>query len=222
MSNPNEDALIREVNDEMREERIAQFWQRYGVYVVGAAILLVIAVAGYQGWLKYDTSTRTHEAATFSTATALARAGNLKAATQALEKLESDASSGYRVLAQFEHAAMLAKKGDAKGAAKLYKTIAYDTSSNIALSDLANILGAAVEVNAGNYDRAGLELRLKAIAEDSQPYRFSARELLGLIALEAGDRKTARSIFEKLASSTAAPQGMAQRARDLVQSMNGQ
>ena len=219
MADQTDDALIREINEDLREEQMKKLWQRYGGYVVGVALLIVVIVAGYQGWKQYDISTRSSEGEQFHTALQLVRSGNDAQAMAAMRTLSEDASTGYGVLAQFQEAALLAKQGDAPGAASLYKQIARENTGNVALSGLANILGVMVEVNAGGYDRLALELRLAAIAEDSHPYRHSAWELLGVIALDAGDAAKAREAFAQLANDASAPQGLRERAVNLLQNL---
>lgn len=219
MADQLEDALIREVNDELREEQMHKLWQRYGGFVVGIAILVVAIVAGYQGWKHYTTTTRLEEGERFYSASQLADVGDVQGAISAFQSLAADASTGYGALSQFQQAALLFNAGDAQGAMALYVQIAKENSADPAIAGLANVLGVALELNAGGYDRAGLELRLQAIAGDEQPYRFSARELLGLVALDAGDKENARALLTQLADDATAPQSMRQRARDVVDSL---
>ena len=212
-----EDALIREVNEELREEQMMKLWRSYGSYVVGVAVVIVAIVAGYQGWKSYDISTRTDEGNRFYNVTQLAQSGDAAGAIAAAAELADDASSGYGILARFQQAALLAKQGDAAGAAQLYQDIARENVGNVAFSGLANILGIMTEINAGGYDAKALEFRLSSIAEDGHPYRHSARELLGVIALESGDTAKANAAFTELAGDLTAPQGIRDRAKSLIQ-----
>lgn len=176
-------------------------------------------VAGYQGWKAYDISTRSSEGERFHTAQQLVQSGKSAEALSAMQALAADASSGYGVLAKFQQAAMLSKQGDGAGAAQLYQDIARENIGDVALSGLANILGILLEVNAGGYDRQALEFRLSTIAEDSHPYRHSARELLGVIALDAGDTAKARAAFSQLLEDSAAPKALRDRAKSLMQGL---
>jgi len=212
-----EDALIREVNDELREEQMMRLWRSYGSYVIGVAVLIIVIVAGQQGWKAYDISTRSAEGDRFQNAMVLAQSGDTAGAINAVRSLADDASSGYGILARFQQAALLAKQGDAAGAAQLYQDIARENIGNVAFSGLANILGIMTEINAGGYDAKALAFRLSSIAEDGHPYRHSARELLGLIALQAGDMDKANAAFSGLASDLTAPKGIRDRAKSLIQ-----
>jgi len=47
------DTFIREVEEDLRREQFLRLWQRYGTYAVAAAVLLVLAIAGYK-YREYD------------------------------------------------------------------------------------------------------------------------------------------------------------------------
>ena len=219
--NPLEDALIREVNDDLREEQMMKLWKAIGPYVIGTAVLIVAIVAGYQGWKQYDITTRANEGDGFYTASLLARSGKTEEAIKAFGQLSIDARSGYGTLAQFQQAALMAAQGDTIGAVALYQQIATANVGDVAMSGLANVLGSMLEINAGGYDAANLTQRLEAISGDSHPYRYSARELLGLIAMEAGDTPKAIESFKQLATDTTTPRGIRDRASNLIQYLGG-
>lgn len=220
MADQIEDALIREINDDLREEQMMQLWRRFGGYVIGVAVLVVVIVAGYQGWKHYTTTASHEDGERFYAASQMARSGNHAAAIEAFQKLAAEAGTGYGVLALFQEASLKVQTGDTAAAKALYLQIAKDNAADPAVSGLANVLGALVELKTGGYDRANLEMRLNAIAVEGQPYRYSARELLGLVALDAGDIANARALFEQLAADTTAPQAMSQRAHDIAQSLS--
>ena len=44
------DTFLREVDEAVRHDQYKQLWDRYGVYALGVAVLVVVGVAGYKGW----------------------------------------------------------------------------------------------------------------------------------------------------------------------------
>ncbi|MCW8915099.1 MAG: tetratricopeptide repeat protein [Magnetovibrio sp.] len=217
VADQNDDSLIREVNEDLREEQMMKLWQRYGSTVVGVAVLIVVIVAGNQIWKNYDISTRTADSDQYFAAQQLAASGSNAEALKAMQALSSSASGGYSVLAKFQEAALMVETGDSYGAAKLYQQIARDTIGDVALSGLANIMAAMVEVSAGSYDRAAMEFRLSTLAEPSHPYRHSARELLAIIAMEHSDTEKAKTTLNTLIEDKSAPQNLRMRAEKLLQ-----
>ena len=59
MAEPIEDGIFREIDEELRQENFAKLWKKYGNLIIAGAIVLVVAVGGYQGWRNYDLNART-------------------------------------------------------------------------------------------------------------------------------------------------------------------
>ncbi|PCI40329.1 MAG: hypothetical protein COB46_07010 [Rhodospirillaceae bacterium] len=216
-----ENALHREVDDDLREEQMMMLWKRFGSYIIGVAVLIVAIVAGYQGWKQYDLSTRTAQGDSFYSASLLAKSGNIDEAVQAFAQLSKDSDGGYGTLARFQQAALMAAGGDTSGAAALYKDLAKNNAADVAMGGLANILGAMLEINTGGYDVSGMTMRLESISGDDHPYRYSARELLGLVFMGSGDTQKALENFTKLSEDTKTPSGIRSRAQNLVKHLGG-
>ena len=50
-----DDTFLREVDEELRRERVGTFMTRYGWYIVGAAALLLAAIGGWIWWQHRQT-----------------------------------------------------------------------------------------------------------------------------------------------------------------------
>ncbi len=196
----------------MRQERWAKLWKRYGNYVVGAVIALVLSVAGYQGWRAYDIATRQSDGERFAAALTLAGDKQTQAAAEAFAGLAADATAGYALLARFQEAALMAKRGEPAAAA--YADLAADPGVDAAYRDLAVILGAFHEMNGPG--AGDLSARLAPLTADGNPWRHSAKELTAVLAARAGDRMKARALFTALAADTTAPQGIRARAGEML------
>ncbi len=42
--------IFREVDEDLRREQFKRLWDRFGTYVIGLAVLIVVVTAGYRGW----------------------------------------------------------------------------------------------------------------------------------------------------------------------------
>ena len=211
-----DDILFDEIDDELRQDRAHKLWRAYGQYVVGAVLALVIGVAGYQGWQKYQLSSRLADSAKFAAATGLAEANKFDAAFKAFAELSDSGGKGYQILARFNQARLLADRGEAGGAAMAYRLLADDPAGEPLYRGLAVVLGALQELNVAGTDWAALEKRLEPLMADSSPWRFSARELAGLLAKRSGDTAKAKKLFSGLAEDRIAPQGIRNRAREML------
>ena len=214
MADPIQDSLLREIDEELRQEKFAKLWQQYGKYVVAVAVILVTGVAGYQGWRNWDIKTRMEQSDRFLAALDLRAANDLSAARQALAELAADAGKGYATLARFQEAAILAQSGDAKGAASAYRVLSADSSIPESFRHLAVIVGTFLELDQA--DPAELSGRVTPLTKADSPWRFSALEINGLLAVRSNDVTKAREIFAQLSADATAPQGVRGRAAEML------
>lgn len=213
--NPEQDNLFREIDEELRDERMTALWNAYGKYLIGAAVAIVVIVAGYKGWQGYDLSTRTAAGDSFLAAADKAAKGENEAALQAFAQLSSDAPAGYALLARLREAALLGQNGDTAGAVAAYGEISGDSGIAQVYRDLARVLAAQIDLDRGNAQQAATAV--SGLTADDNPWRFSAREVTALAALAAGDKAQAKTLFDGLAADAQTPIALKQRASDFAQ-----
>ena len=44
-----DDSFIREVEEELRSDRLKKVWNQFGAFIIGAAIVIVVATAAWRG-----------------------------------------------------------------------------------------------------------------------------------------------------------------------------
>src|SRR5262245_22073499 len=79
--------IFHEVEEDLRRDQAAAIWKKYGNYIVGAALLLVLAVAAHWGWTKYSTNQQLQASADFLSGTST---NDLKAREDALCQIATD------------------------------------------------------------------------------------------------------------------------------------
>ena len=47
---PEQDNLFKEIDEDLRQQKYADLWKKYGKFVIGAAVALVVGVASLKGW----------------------------------------------------------------------------------------------------------------------------------------------------------------------------
>lgn len=207
----NDDGLLREVEEELRRERLEKLWQQYGTYVIAVAALIVVGVAGYKYMEARRISIAEEAGAQYEAAMALATGGKEGSAAKELEKLAADGPSGYQALARLQLAGILLKEGKKDEALKSFEALADDSSADSLLRDFAALQAASLRL--GDADWTEMQNRLNALAADDNPWRYSARELLGLAALKAGKPDEARKVLEPLLADENAPRSIVDRSQ---------
>jgi hypothetical protein len=190
MSNEN---IFKEIDEELRTDRMRALWRRFAPFVIGGAIAIVALVAVNEGWSWYTNSQSAAASDELYLALDAAESGDLAAAQTQLDTLAANGSGGYPVLAEFRKAALLAEQGDTSGAVAAYDALA-NSQSNQRLRELALLLAGNILVDAGTV--ADVEARVATLATEDAQMRRVARELIGLAQYKAGDFAAAQANFE--------------------------
>ncbi|HEX2351893.1 MAG: tetratricopeptide repeat protein [Xanthobacteraceae bacterium] len=205
--------IFREVDEEVRREQLKKLWDRYGNYVVAAAILLVAAVAAWRAYMWWEAKKAAETGAAFEAATTLAEAGKRSEAETAFAKIATDGTAGYRHLARMREAAELAQ-GDAKAAIAAYDQIVADRAVGPVLQDLAALRAGALLIDSGALAEA--QRRLEPLAANDRTFRHTAREFLVLAAWRAGDATAAKRWFDLIMTDAQTPAATRSRVEMLM------
>lgn len=190
------DSLLREVEQEIRRERMEKIWQRYNGLIFAAAALIILAVAGYKYLETRRIAAEQTAGAEYSAAQTLADEKKKTEAEAAFKKLAEDGPSGYASLAKLQVAGALVKDGKIDDAVAAYDALAKDSGADNLLKSFAQLQAASLRMP--NADYAEIQNRLTPLAEDGAPFSRSARELLGIAAYKAGKYDEARKQLEPL------------------------
>jgi hypothetical protein len=205
--------FIREIDEELRRERLMKLWQRYGAYIVGAAILFVAATAGWRGWEWYQLREGIKAGTRFDAAIALAESGKRAEAEQEFAALAKDATWSYRLLSRMRLAAEIGLR-DAPAGAAAYDAIVADSSAGEAVRDVARLRAALLLIDTAQV--AEIASRVQPLLSDASHFRFSALEAVALARYKAGEHETARGIFSSLVGDPDTPSALRNRAQIML------
>lgn len=209
--------IFREVEEELRAERFAKLWAKYGKYVIAAAVLIVLGTAGAVAWRDHQRKERAAESERYAAGMMLIAENQIPQAADAFAALAKDAGGDYGALARLEEAGLRSQAGDAVGAQNAYDALAKDSGAKKSLRDLAVLL--AVLHDADKVDPVEGRARLKPLLADDNPWRFSARELTAVLALRTGDTAGAKEAYKAIADDQNAPPALRARATEMLASL---
>jgi hypothetical protein len=204
--------IFHEVDEEVRREQLKKLWDRYSIYLIALAVLIVAGVSGWRGYEYWVAKQAAAAGAAFEAAAALNEQGKYAEAETAFAKVAAEAPSGYRVLARMRAAGALAQAKPAD-AVKAYDELAQDSSIDTIWQDLAAVRAGVLLVDTAPL--AEMQRRLAPLAEPSRSFRHSARELLALSAWRNHDLTAARRYLDMMATDAETPAGIRARAEVL-------
>ena len=202
--------IFREVDEEVRTERAKELWRKYGAFAVGAAVLAVLAVGGFQLWKHMQAEAAAEASQRLEQAASLAGEDKPGDAIAAFAALAAE-GGGAGLLARFGEAAELARQGDAESALARYEALAGDEDAAPVYRDLARLFRGMMELDAGRPEAA-----IAAVEGFSGALRHSAAETMAAARAALGETTAAVAGFKALADDPEAPAGVRRRAAEML------
>ena len=204
--------IFNEIDEDLRREQLKKLWDKYSIYVIALAVLIVAGVGGWRAYQYLEAKKAAEAGAAFDRAVELADQDKHAEAEAAFADLAAKAPSGYRVLARLRAAAEIAAR-DKAAAAKAFDDIAADTSFGAPERDMARVRAAQLLLETTTYPN--MLQRLEPAAATGATFRHSARELLALSAWRANDATATRQWLDMIANDSETPPSLRSRAEAL-------
>jgi hypothetical protein len=200
--------IFHEVDEEVRRDQFKKLWDRYSIYIVALAVLIVAGIGGWRGYEYWVAKKAAAAGAAFEAAVTLSEQGKHSEAESAFAKVVTQAPDGYRVLARFRAAGELAQVKTAE-AVKAYDELSADPSLSATWRDLAAVRAGMLLVDSAPL--ADMKRRLDPLTEPERIFRHTARELLALSAWRNHDVTAARRYIDMIATDGETPPGTRSR-----------
>lgn len=209
-----DDVLMREIDDAVRQDQFADFARTYGKPIIGVVVAGLAAFAAYLWWDGRSEAALEADSERLVSALDQIEAGNLDTGAATLDTLINDGNDGAANMARLLRAGIEMEKDRPAEAAKLYAQVA-------AADDLPDSLRnlATVREIAATYDSRKPEdviARLKPLAVPGNPYFGSAGEMVAMAYLEQGKRREAGTLFSSIAKDENVPEGLRSRSRQMA------
>ena len=116
----NNEAFIREVDEELRREQMSNIGKRYGLWIIVAVLVALAAFGGWTWWNHHQNTLAGEQGEQLATALDDIQQGRVAQATEIVGKLTSSDKDALRATALLTQADMLLSKNDTKGAAAAF------------------------------------------------------------------------------------------------------
>ena len=201
--------IFREVEEDVRRERIQKLWKAYGNYAIAAIALVFLGIGGWQLWQRHEAEERANFAAQFIAAQ---RISNPQSAASAFVDIARSAPKGYAAVARLSQAAAMFASGQQGNAIELYKQIAKDDNGPIGM--VARLRAAWALSDSAS--RLELQELLRPLNQPGSAWRQDAQEVLAYADYRAMDTRSALAKFSALAVDPEAPESLRRRAEAMA------
>ena len=108
--------LFDEVDEEVRRDQLKKLWDKYSIFIIAGALLIIAGVGGWRGYQYFEAKKAAEAGAAFGKAVELSEANKHTEAEAAFNDLAARAPSGYRMLARLRAAAEVAARSNLSAA----------------------------------------------------------------------------------------------------------
>ncbi|MFO7854496.1 MAG: hypothetical protein R6V44_04640 [Paracoccaceae bacterium] len=202
------DSFIQEVSEELRRDRMYALWRRWGPYVIGLVVAIVVAAA-VATWLDRRETAEARRAGS-----ALIEASEAADPAAAFGAVAEAEEGGPALVARLSQGAALAAAGDLDAAAEIYDAVAAREGIEPVYRALAG-LKAVMLREPGMTPSARVDA-LSPHAADGAPFRPLVLGRRAAAHLAAGDASAAAADAEAVLAEPLATEALRERAARIL------
>jgi hypothetical protein len=208
--------LMREVDEAVRTDEMVGAWRKYGLPVIGGALLGLAAFGGYLWYEHSQQTAQEQQAEALVQAMDELNAGNLDVADRELAAIGDNADNGaaVRASANMFRAGIALQQERLDDAVALYDRVANDENAPKAMRD-----AALVRMVGANFDRMDKQVvidRLGPLATPDSAWFGSAGEMVAHAYLEQNKPDQAGPLLVQIAQDDNVPDTLRARVRQLA------
>lgn len=211
------DTFLREVDENLRRDRLRDFLKAYGTWLIAALVLFLAAVGGYLYWKQRQEARAGEETERLYSVFADLAAGRSQNAAPRLRLLEQSTNDAVRASALLAQAAVALEKNDRAQAIAKYREVAGDEGMAKPYRDAATIRLTALEFDALKPEQ--VIARLEPLAKPGEPWFGSAGEMTAFAYLKQGQKAQAGRLFAAIAADTQVPPSIRSRSVQIAGSL---
>jgi hypothetical protein len=211
------DTFLREVDENLRRDRLRDFATRYGGWIIAGVVLFLAASGGLIWWQQHKVQRSEHQVEQIAEIYKNIGSGSTGAAPQQLDQLSKSGSKAVRATALFTRAALAIQQNDLKLAAAKYHEIAEDGSLPAPYRDAALIRQTAIEFD--QMQPQEIVSRLAPLAKPGQPWFGTAGELTAMALIKQGQKAQAAQLFAAIAKDKNVPDPIRERSVQIAGSL---
>ncbi len=211
---PGDDILFQEINEELKREKVKNFWNKYGILltiVIIAILALAVSFESIKAWQDQKAQTR---AEAYVHAYNLLIQGKYDESIAVFKDLEKQGSGIYKSIAQMQIADVLLEQGKKEEALNILSTLADTPDAGESLQNMAIFKLASYKLESA--PAAETEALLKRLGSAGGSWSNIAEEMSAMLAIREGNINKAIDIYNNLLNNHDLPETLKNRVQDMV------
>jgi len=211
------ETFAREVDENLRRDRMRDAAQTYGKWVIVGVVLLLLAIGALLFWRDHQAKQAAADSELLAETIDNIGNGNIKPVPGQLATLTDAHADAISASARLTDAAYAVQQNDRPRAIATYRDLAVDSGVAQPWRDLATVRQTALE-----FDSLAPQTvidRLAPLATPDSAWYGSAGEMTALALLKAGRKSEAARLFAAIAANKQVPDSIRGRAVQIAGSL---
>ena len=204
------DTFFQEVEENLRRDRMTDFFKSYGKWVAVAVVLFLAAVGGWIYWEEQQKRTSSDQSEKLHAVLTDLAGNRTQTVPQRVAELEKSHSDVVRASAILTDAAVALEKNNRSAAIAKYRELANDKGLAQPFRDVATVRLTALEFDTIKPEE--VIARLQPLAKAGNPWFGSAGEMTALALMKQNKNAEAGRLFAAIAADQQVPSSIRSRA----------
>ena len=206
--------VLRQVDEDLRKDRILSLWKKYGIYIIVFILLLISSVIGYQINKSFSISNNQKQVENYLIASNLPSENEI---VSSLSNLENSSNTFMRGLIRLKMANSLISQGKKEQSQAILIQLMKDREINKIINDAAGYFYLMSKLNEITKDEILVYFPYNQI--DSSAFKYLFLELFALHDLFSGDFEQTNKSFQKIINDPEAPREIIIRSEKFLESI---
>ena len=214
-----QEAFIREVTEEVKNDNLKQMWEKYGIYIILLVVLAIVGAVSFEGFKSWRQAKSETWSDTYAYALNLENQGKYDESLKVLEQMEKTGGNIYSDIARLQTSNILFEQGKNEEAIKVLEEIAADKSINKKLRDVSAVKLASYKLD--NAPREEIDALLQPLIRENGRWGNIAKEMTAMAAIRDGNIEEAQVLYNEILNTPNLPDGLKMRVQDMLSVLNG-
>lgn len=209
-----DDILFQEINEELKQEKMRNFWKKYGILatvVVIAALTFAVSFESIKAW-------QNKKAQTWSDAYAYAYnlqvQGKYDESIAVFKDIEQQNGGIYRDIAQMQIANVLLEQAKNDEALTVLTALVNNPDANASIQNMAVFKLASYKLD--NAPREEVEALLNRLIDDNGSWVNVAKEMKAMLEIREGNLSQALEIYNDILNNNELSDALKSRVQDMI------
>ena len=208
-----EDPLLKEISEDVKNEQMRALWDKYGLYVIIFVAIVLTAAVSFETFKNWANKRNQEISNAYAVAISLQSQGKLDESLKLFQNL-SEHSGLYADIAKLQIANIYFEQKKNNEAVEVLEQLIDDAESS-QMQEVASLKLAAYKLDTNAPAQDVKEILLPLTQQDSGSYNV-ARELLAMLAIRDGDLEAAKKEYEQIIASASSSDELKSRAQDMI------